>query len=73
MTTASMFAIVGVWVAIAAIAWKHADHIKVLCTAAVIATFFIAAMDSEGTSNSAFWNSTRSCADRAPGQTAPSR
>jgi hypothetical protein len=73
MTFFSMFAILGVWAAIAAIAWKHADHIKELCIAAVIATLFIAWFDAEGMSNSAFWSSTRSCADRAPGETAPSR
>jgi hypothetical protein len=73
MTIPSMFAIIGVWAAIAAIAWKHADHVKELCTAAVIATLFIALADSEGGSSKAFWDSTRSCADHAPGETAPSR
>jgi len=74
MTIPSMFAILGVWAAIAAIAWKHADHIKELCIAAVIATLFIGATDGATDASSvAFWNSTRSCADRAPGETAPSR
>ena len=80
MTIPSMFAILGVWAAIAAIAWKHAENIKQLCVAAVFATFFIAWMDAEASSASPgglISVNTRSCPQsnpaQAPGETAPSR
>ena len=77
MTIPSMFAILGVWAAIAAIAWKHASHINELCIAAVVATLFIGATDSSsGSPGGLISVNTRSCPPsnpaQAPGETAPS-